>query len=950
MTTVAQRSFSGGEISPSLHARVDLAKYITGLATCRNFMIMKHGGAENRPGGDFVCEVKDSSKEVRQIPFIFNSDQTYVLEFGDLYMRPIRSGSQLYDLTLTITGVSNANPGVVTYTGTDPTSGEEVYISGITGAISSYLNGRNFKIANVNAGANTFELQYLNGTNVNTTSMGSYTSGGTAKRVYTITTPYAEADLQDLNFDQSGDVVTITHPSYAPRELTRTGHTTWSLSSIDFDPTITRPTSCSGSAGGAGANTYRYKITAIDSETFEESLAGTGSTSNSITGITKANPAVVTYSGADNFANGDIVYIDGVVGMTEVNDLEFEVANVNTGANTFELKGINSTNYTTYSSAGTVYRCSVVLSSAAAPSSGSPHTLSWTAVTGAKEYNVYKESNGVYGFIGVAGSTSFSDTGLTADTEDNAPTPRKPFSGTDNYPSTSTYFQQRHFFANTNNDPEKVWGSRSANFKNFTTSSPLQDDDAVTFPLAGREVNEVRHMIDLDGFVCFTSGGEWSIQGNSSGLIRPTEPNPKQKSYYGCSSLRPLIVGTTALFVQARGTVVRDLYNDVIEGYKGNDVSIFSTHLFRKYTIRDWAFQQNPNSIVWAVRSDGVLLGLTYVREHQIWAWHRHDFGGNVEQVCVVPEGNEDYLYLVINRTINGSTKRYIERMSTRTIDDIIDANFLDCSLGYDGRNTNASHTMTLSGGTNWTYDETLTLTSSASYFASTDIGNDIQMYIKDSDGNITDTVRCEITAYTSATVVSAKPHKTVPAALRSTATDDWAKAVDELTGLWHLEGEDVSVFADGFVVASPNNSSYEVVTVTNGAVTLDRPYAVIKVGLPYISDIETLDIDTPNGETLADKQKLVTEVTIYVESSRGIWAGPKAPSDDTVDPLENLREHKAKEDDDYGDMVELETGKINLHIKSLWNSDGRVFIRQVDPIPLSVLAVMPSGMLPFRG
>lgn len=944
MSSLIQRSFAGGEIAPALYARADIVKYTTGLRTCRNFFIMKHGGASNRPGTGFVGEVKDSTKTIKLVPFVFNADQTYVLEFGNLYMRVHRNGAQVTLSSQNITAVTNANPAVVTYAGADTYgNGDEVYISGVVGAMANYINGRNFKVAGLNAGANTFQLNYLDGTAVNSTGWGAYSSGGTIAEVYEITTPYVEADLPELNYDQSADVITLTHPNYAPRELSRTGHTSWTLSTITFEPSTARPTGCTGTAGAAGSNTYRYKITAINAESFEESLSGLNTTTRNITNITQANPAVVTSNG-HGFANGDIVYIASVAGMTQVNGLEFEVANQT--ANTFELRGIDSTGYTAYSSGGTANRVSIVIASAAAPTSSAPNALSWSLVSGAVEYNVYKELNGVYGFIGVAGSSSFNDTGIEADTTDTPPAIRNPFNATSNYPSTSTYYQQRHLFGNTDNDPEKVWASRSANFKNMTVSSPLQDDDAVTFNLAGRQVNEVRHMIDLTELIVLTSGAEWIIKGDEAGILKPGEINPKAVSYNGSSTLPPLIVNNSALYVQARGSIIRDLLNDAIEGYKGDDLTIFSAHLFEGYTLSNWAYQQNPHSIVWVTRSDGKLIGLTYVRSHQLLAWHRHDFDGTVENVCVVPEGTEDSLYLCIKRTVNSKTVRYIERMKTRRVDEnaIEDSVFADCSLSYDGWHT-GSTTMTLSGGTDWTYTEELTLTASAGFFVSGDVGNAI--FLVGSDGT---EIRFTISSFTNTTVVKGRAHMTVPAGMRSVAISTWAKAVDEVTGMWHLEGKDVSVFGDGFVVASPNNEAYTVRTVTNGVVTLDKPYAVIHAGLPYISDIETLDIDAPQGETVSDKKKIINRVTLHVEKSRGIWVGPKPPTDDDDDPLEGLREAKVRSNEGYDEPVNLTTDKVEVNIRSEWNSNGRIFVRQVDPVPLSILAAVPAGLVPFRG
>lgn len=859
MSTIVQRSFSTGEITPSLYSRVDIARYVTSLRTCRNFQVMKYGGAQNRPGTGFIGEVKDSSKTVRLIPFAFNDEQTYVLEFGDQYMRVIRNGIYQYDLTLTITGISNASPGVVTYTGTDPTSGEEIYISGLDGELGNNLNGRNFKIANVNVGANTFELQYLTGTNVDTSLMGAYTSGGTAKRVYTITTPYLEADLQELNYTQSADVVTLTHPSYAPRDLSRTGHTSWSLDVIVFSPTQAAPTNVAV-AGTAGAESFTYHVTAYETESGEESLAAT------------KTQAALTKPGTN------------------------------------------------------------------------AHTITWTAAANADEYYVYLVVNGVPQFLGTAIGTSYINDQNAGDPDITPPVARTPFGSADNYPSNAGYYQQRRLFANTNNDQEKIWTSRTGNFNNLTISSPLQDDDAVTWNVAGAKVNEVRHMIDIDGLIVMTSGGEWTILGGADGVLRPGEINPKQKSYYGSSYHKPALIGSTAIFVQAHQTIVRDLFNDAIEGYKGNDLTLYSGHLFEGYTIRDMAYQQIPNSIVWVVRSDGTLLGMTYIREQQFLAWHRHDFDGTVEQICCVSEGDEDAVYFVIKRTISGATKRYVERMKTRFVSDLIDAVFLDCSLSYDGRNETAT-TMTLSGGTDWTYTETLTLTASASFFTADDVGNQIFLY--DETGDV---IRFTIDAYSSATVVTGRANKTVPTTLRSVAVTEWSRAVDEVGGLWHLEGKSVSVFADEFVVSNPNNDTYEVVTVANGIAALDKPYAVIHVGLPITSDLETLDIDSTTSESMIDKQKLIGQVLAYIQESRGIWAGGEEPTADN-DFKDQLNELQARDYEDYDDPISLQTGVIDIPIEQSWNSNGRIFVRQTDPLPLTLLAVAPRGFIPaFKG
>lgn len=864
MSTLSQRSFSGGELAPALYPRVDTVKYSTGARTIRNNMIKKHGGLDSRPGTSFVAEVNNSQFQVRLIPFIFNASQTYVLEFGLTYMRVYKNGVQMTEASAILSGVTNANPGVFTVAAHGLSNGDEVVLSGMQGL--TQLNSRNFKVDNVTT--NTFTLdEMLTLTPVDTTSLGTYTGGGLVAKVYQIASPYLSTEVGALKFIQSADVITIVHPNYAPYELDRTGDTNWSMTPITFGPKIAAPTGLTGS-NGAGSS-LSWVVTAVDIETGDESLP----------------------SGSFD------------------------------GPNTI------------------------------------PTTLSWTAVTGAGSYNVYRFDGGVYGFIGSAGDglTSFVDNGVTPSIDDSPPQTRALFNSTDDYPSTVTYFQQRLMFGNSNNNPETTWASRSGRFKNFTISYPSQADDAITFALVGKQVNSVQHLVDIGKLVMLTSGGELAALGDANGVLSPSAINTRQYSYHGSTGLSPVIIGSNLLYNQARGSIVRSLaYSFQIDGYTGTDLTLFSSHLFDGFSLVDWTYAQIPNSILWAARSDGLLLGLTYIEEQQIWGWHRHDFDGSVENVCAVPEGTEDVLYLVVRRQVNGQIRRYIERMSTRFISNIVDYNACDASLKYDGRNLSAT-TMTLTGGSGvWDYTQTLTLTASnvlgGFIFHSTDIGNQIFLDNYDVNGNFIDRIRFTITGYTSAFIVTGTANRDVDVALQGVSITTWSKAVSQVTGLWHIEGKSVSVLGDGFVVASPNNDEYDILTVTNGSITLDKPYGVITVGLPVTCDIETLDVDTANGESIIDKKKNVGKVVAWVQSSRGLWVGGKPPDDDDVDPLQDLHELQVRDEEDYDLPVSLVTKAVDIIIKPEWNSNGRVFIRQVDPLPLSVLSISPIGMFPVRG
>jgi hypothetical protein len=635
-----------------------------------------------------------------------------------------------------------------------------------------------------------------------------------------------------------------------------------------------------------------------------------------------------------------------VAGMTELNGRRFRITDLS--ANTFSLDEEDSSGYTAYSSGGSAKSENFRLESAAAPTTADPNVITWTGVTGVRRYNVYKALNNVYGFIGTAEELTFNDTGIEEDTTTTPPAHRNPFFNTGNYPSTVAFHQQRRVFANSDNDVEDVWASRSADFSNFTRREPIQDDDTVNWNLAGQQVNEVQSMINLTGtLIVMTTGGEWSVGGNVSGILTPGNINPRQYSYNGSGKLQPLVINGTAIYLQGRQNILRDLNAESdFESFKGDDLTLFSNHLFENKTIVDMAFQQIPHSTGWFVRSDGVLLGLTYLREQEILAWHRHDFdGGTVENVAVIPEGNEDVVYVVVKRTIDSKTVRYVERLASRINSDVEDYIFVDSSVTVDGTNT-GSTTMTLTGGTDWDHYEDLTLTASASHFASTDVGTK-EIHLNDSTGDI---VRLRITAFSSATVVTARGHKIVPTTMRSTALTTWGDAVAVVGGLWHLEGEQISALGDGFVKASVNNDSYTAVTVSSGQAALDKKHVVMQVGLPITADLETLNVDTAQLETLADKKSMSTKVTATVESTSPFWAGHKPPTDDSDDPLENLTEMKLRNEESQEVPTDLKTENINVNITSTYTNGARVFLRNIDPTPCSILSIHAGGYFPFRG
>lgn len=879
--SILQPSFTGGELAPVLYGRVDLARYQNSLKTCRNFIAQQYGGARNRPGLKYIGDQYEHSTASRLIPFQFSTTQNYALLFGDEYMLVVKDGGLVTDLSLTITGISKANPGVLTYTGTDPANGDMMYVSGVLGMTE--VNGRFFKVASVNAGANTFQLTDLDGNNVNTSAYTTYSSGGTAARVYKLATPYTAAQLFDIKYTQSADVMTLVHPSHAPRELSRTDHNAWTLTVYD---------STNGPIQEINSNTAATIYAS----------AATG------TGITLTSSASGPVFSAANI--GQVIYI--------------EQKNYGTPWETAKAVVLNDIRR----SDGKYYQAQ----NAATTGTLRPTHDSDDWSDGAVTWRYLHPGFGYAVITAVASATS-----ATADVisriPDGAVGAGNPtykwalgaWGGDQGYPSAVTYHQQRQVFAGTPAQPQTVWMTRTGAYNDFGRSVPAQDDDSITFTIASRQVNAIRHMLPLDQLVLFTSGSEWIVRGVDD-VISVSTISSKIQGYRGSAQVPPLVVGNTALFLQEKASQVRDLgYEFSSDTYTGSDLVVLASHLFLNKELVDWCYQQVPNSTAWCVRDDGVLLGLTYMREQQVVGWHRHDTdGGQFESVCCISEGGEDAVYAVVKRTVNGATRRYVERFANRDIADVKDAFFVDSGLSYDGRNTGAT-TMTITTATTYNYGRTLTLTASGSYFSASDVGKEIHLPDPDSDGIL----RVTITSYSSGTVVYGTANRDVPTGLRNTATTDWGKAQASFFGLWHLEGSEVSVLADGNVDGP--------FTVTNGAIAIQNAATVVHVGLGITSDLETLDLNVQAQETVRDKQKLVHAVRFIVESSRNLFAGPDA---------DNLTEYKQRSSEHYDEPVDLLTGVVDVRITANWNKGGRIFVRQTDPLPLNILAAIPEMTL----
>jgi hypothetical protein len=663
-TTLALTSFVSGEFSPKMDGRTDFEKYSSGAKTLENFLVHPQGAATRRVGTQFIAEVKSSAAKTRLIPFEFSTTQTYVLEFGNNYIRFFKDKGQIL-------------------------------------------------------------------------------SGGSA---YEISSPYLTAELFDIKFAQSADVMYITHPNHEVMKLSRTGHTAWTLAEVEFTD-------------------GPYLATNTTTTTLTPASASVG------TGVNITASAVTGINGGTGFQTTDVGRI-----------ISFNSGKAKITART----------------STTVVVCTI--------------------------------------------TTAFASTAATAAFNLGA------FSDTTGHPSCVSFFEQRLVFAGTTDEPQTIFFSAAGDYENMTTGTNA--DDAMVYTIAANQVNAIRYMKAVRTLVVGTTGGEYTVSADGTDAsITPTNITIKRQSSYGSANVDAIPAGNAILFLQKAKRKIRELqYNFDSDGYQAPDLTILNETV-TDTGINEMSYQQEPGSNIWCVRDDGVLACLTYQRSENVIAWSRHIFGGAFGSGRAVCESiasisgtlTEDEVWVIVKRTVNGATKRYVECFSDFDFDetDANDFKFLDSHLSYSG------------------------------------------------------------------------------------------SATTSLSGLSHLEGQTVSILADGAVHADK--------TVSSGAITLDRSVTKACVGLSYDSILQTMRIEGGAAEgTSQGKTKRISKVVLRLFETVGVKVGPSLTNLETI-PFRTTSSLLSNPVDT------LLSGDKEIEFNDDYNSDGFIFIKQDQPLPCSILAIYPT-------
>jgi len=873
-----QTAMNGGELSPLMSGRVDVTKYFSGCKILENMIPLVQGPAANRSGTAYVAEVKDSSKRTALIEFLYSREVSYVVEVGDQYMR-------FY------------------------------------------------------------------------TNHGQILSGSSA---YEISSPYLQADLFDadgilrLDYVQTGDVMYITHPSYPVQKLTRLTASTFSIAPVNLtggpfqeintDDTATVYANAqvgtvsltasisifsSGMEGslfylenkidsGASSwqpNAFHTSGTRVlsDGKTYESSIPNAGS-SKSIISVTNSNPISITTGVAHLMQNGDYVKIEGVGGMTEINDLYFEITAPT--ATTLRLNGINGTGFGTYTSGGTVRKYRKTGAVAPVHTSGtiSDGNILWT-------YRDYQA-----GIVSI--TTVISGTKALAEVVDRLPEyaegsgnpssrwARALYSEANGYPDRCEFFRERLALAKSSD--RLITFSKIGAFEDFsgTDFGEVTDESSFSMNIISSFVDDIKWLSSGDALLIGTTGAEFAIKETTTGSsFSITNSRIAQQSKFGSRAVKPLKINDATLFTSAAGTKYSEYrFSFDSEQYRRNILTWISDHI-TKTGIIDSAYQQEPDSIVWFIRADGVLISMTYDQIQDVQAWARHPITGQVESICVIPspDGLSDELWAIVKRTINGQTERYVEYLKQRfgQDDDIEEAWVVDSGLslvyqptaitGITNANpavvTSASHGLT-NGQTVAIYDV---------------IGMDGIM------GNYT-----VANATTNTFELSGKNSTSLSAYVSGGLA---RRAVTTISGLDHLEGETVSILTNGGV--HPQE------VVTSGAITLDYPASAIIVGLPYVSTCETMNLEGgAEIGTAQGKTKRIYKCVVRFDRSVGLRFGPSSGPTEVLPFRSNTSLWDTAIQPFTGDKIFPWNGGYEI--------EGRLKFVQSDPLPFTIIAIMP--------
>lgn len=912
-------SFVAGEVAPEFFARTDLSKYEIGAKRVKNFIVDYKGGLVSRPGSRFVAPLPEGN--VRLFRFRASGND-YMMVFSDLRVRFVRNGGYLLNPSgaATISGIVKGQPTVIQSAAHGLASGQWVYITNISGP--SALNNQYYRVANPTA--NDFELIYPWGEEVDTSLMPDWAAGGTVTPVVTLTTPYATAHLDQMRFEQRFDRVVITSLEHPPRELVYVSDTSWSLSEVNFVYGRQAPVAPTLTPSGAGTAGVAFCVSAVFPNG-EESVASPYTMTalsvdySAVAGSMRVNwpkvPGAIEYNvyrslilptGADISAAQET----GFVGRTK--GTQFIDNNIIPDFTKTPLVHLHP-----FPSLGISYI--EVTAGGAGYTNASVVTVTDPDGVGFSGYPVVNAAGAITGIVIINGGSGYTAPSISVSVGAGATFSITRTPETGNYPRVFRIFQQRGVYAGSLNAPMTLWASKPGRINNFDVSAVVNAGDGYSFSLDSGEVRPIYHLVSLrSGLLVFHASGIVQLRAEEGKAVNATNALAEPQAYKGASLTEPLTVDLDVLFAQEQSSSVNAMmYTEYTNAFQLQDVSVLSNHLMgTNRRITRMELVPEPYKTVYCLREDGALLTLTYVREQEVFGWAQHATRGWYRGICAVLENQVNSLYIAVGRYINGTWRNYLEVVEQRQRGLVEDHWGVDCGIEYAGTSPAAELSPAAASGS------AVACRADAAVFSAGDVGKII--YLGGGKGEITSFIAGnEIVVNFSRPIEEGLfEGSTVPVPFRS---GEWTiySPTASVGGLRHLEGETVSVLADG--------SAFTDLVVVDGAITLPSAFTKIRVGLGYSCELETLPL--ANVQTsIEGRRKDIKSAALRVRQTRGLEVGPDFSS---------LYEEPSREPASWGIPSEPEDGIIIAQVNGGWTEDATLCVRQAWPLPAHVLGVV---------
>jgi hypothetical protein len=711
-TATLEPAFTLGEVAPALFGRFDLARLHTAAATERNMFVGYRGGAYSRAGTAFVGFSKQTGRTVppRLITFQFSINQGLALEFGDFYMRVIVDGAFVTETPIAVTNITQANPAVVSAVN-NYANGDWVFIAGVGGM--TQVNGQTYVIGGRTPGS--FQLFDIYGNKINSTAFGAFTFNGTVARIYTLPTIYAEADLNYLKVTQSADVMSIccvnqeTATEYPAQDLNRQSDTNWTFTPVIPNASIEPPGEPTVIATGTGTTSYSYEVTAVSAADGTESVASpTGGVDGAVDIFATAGTILITWAGVTGASVYNIYKAEPGYNTLIPAGVQYGYAGQSYGGSFLDSNVIPDFTQVPPTHQNPFARGQILEADVTLGGSGESFdiTINTTTGSGAVLIPVVDfDTNTLTAIVVSSPGINYAQTDTLSINNGAAATLTVgPETGT--YPGTVTYFQQRRTYGYTLNQTDTYFMSQPGSYTNFDFRNPTIDSDAITGSPWSLQVNGIQFMIPTaGGLLVFTGLSCWLLVGAGSfatnvQAISPSSQLANPQPAIGCSStLQPIKINYDVIFTGSKNSFYYDLPYQLYALSEPIDITVNSPQLFTGFTFIQHAWCEQPYRLLWAIRNDGVMLSLTWLKEQQVQGWCRHDTNGTFESLCAVIEPPVDALYVATQRTIGVNTPYIIERTDNRIWPNVEQTWCVDCGFSLPMQTPQAALTASSATG-----------------------------------------------------------------------------------------------------------------------------------------------------------------------------------------------------------------------------------------------------------